>query len=352
MSNSLKVRTVKIIDNVIEKEISDGKYRMPFQIKVGNNVIDRKALFILHGHGANKRYAKFHDDNWIVICPLDIYGTENLGSWWLGEKGGFFTFRLLQGLIDILKEEYKLQKIFFWGSSMGGYGSILHGTICNADAIYAHMPQVKLKGTDYTDGINSKFYFPIFGESTSDYEDLTKFLNVKESKSSPIYFLSQNVFDYPNYISQHFIPLIKTMDSKGFAYSVEMNLEEGHKIFRSIASTVNDIFTPNLSKISKYRKASKSLSNSIANKVNIDISYNDKLVEVSALHNINGHDFACYLYINNKSISKQKFKSNPDFSFQLVSQVSEGDVILIKYYLRSIKDKSMRVSRTFSKVIK
>ena len=97
VSNSLKVRTVKIIDNVIEKEISDGKYRMPFQIKVGNNVIDRKALFILHGHGANKRYAKFHDDNWIVICPLDIYGTENLGSWWLGEKGGFFTFRLLQG---------------------------------------------------------------------------------------------------------------------------------------------------------------------------------------------------------------------------------------------------------------
>lgn len=350
MSNFFKVNTLDINNNIIVKEISDGQYRMPFQIKVGKKVKNKKALFILHGHGANKKYAKFYDDEWIVVCPLDIYGTEGSGSWWLGEKGNFFTFRLLQELVSRIRDEYELKEIFFWGSSMGGYGAILHGTICKADAIYAHMPQVKLIGTDYTDGDNSKFYLPIFNKEKLQYEDLTYFLNNVKKKDSPVYFLSQNVFDYPNYVSQHFIPLIKILDFKGFAYSVEMNLEEGHRVFRNISNTIENIFIPNFEKIKEWRTGEKDLSKNIVSKINVNITYDEYLVKINSLHDIKGCDFACYLYINEVLISKQHYKKDPNFLFEFRERLEKGDLIVAKYYSRILKNKTVRVSKVFSKV--
>lgn len=350
MSDFFKISTLQVADNIIEKEISDGQYRMPFQIKIGKKS-EKKALFILHGHGANKQYAKFYDDEWIIICPLDLYGTEGFGSWWLGEKGDFFTFRLLQELISRLREEYGLEQIFFWGSSMGGYGAILHGTICKADAIYAHMPQVKLIGTDYTDGNNSKFYLPIFSKQNSQYKDLTSFLGNVEKKDSPVYFLSQNVFDYPNYVSQHFIPLIEVLDSRGFAYSVEMNLEEGHKVFRSISNTVYNIFKPNFNKIREWRTSEMKVSKNITDKINVTISHDEdeNTIKVTSLHDINSCDFACYLYVNEELLFKQHYKKDPNFIFKLNNKLNKGDSIVVKYYARLIKSNTVRVSKSFKK---
>jgi hypothetical protein len=352
MSEFFQVKTLQVKDNIIEKEISDFKHKMPFQITVGKNIKERKALFVLHGHGGNKKYARFYDDEWIIVCPLDIYGTEGFGSWWLGEEGNFFTFRLLQELISRVKEEYDLQQIYFWGSSMGGYGAILHGTICNADAVYAHMPQVKLIGTEYTDGSNSKYYLPIFGKESFLHKDLVEFLDNVEIKNSPIYFLSQNVFDYPNYVAQHFIPLIEVLDSKGFAYSVEMNLEQGHKVFRNIASTVDNIFKPNFDKIKEWRTGEKNLSKSIIRKINVDITYNEDVIEITSLHNIKNCDFACYLYINDELVSKQHYKNDPNFLFELNYKMQEGDLIVARYYARIKKSKTVRFSKSFSSIYK
>lgn len=347
MSDFFKISTLQVKDNIIEKEISNFEYKMPFQITVGKNIIERKALFILHGHGGNKKYAKFYDDEWIIVCPLDIYGTEGFGSWWLGEEGNFFTFRLLQELISRVKKEYNLQQVYFWGSSMGGYGAILHGTICKADAIYAHMPQVKLIGTDYTDGDNSKFYLPIFNKENLQYENLISFLNNVEKEDSPVYFLSQNVFDYPNYIAQHFIPLIKVLDHKGLAYSVEMNLDKGHKIFRNIASTVDNVFKPNFDKIKEWRTGEKS-----PGKVDVNISYDEDIVKINSLHDIQDCDFACYLYINDELLFKQHYKKNPNFLFELENKLHKGDLIVARYYVRIRKSKAVRFSKSFSEVYK
>lgn len=352
MSEFFQVKTLQVKDNIIEKEISDGIYRMPFEIKVGKKSKEKRALFILHGHGANKKYARFYDDEWIIISPLDIYGTEGFGSWWLGEKGNFFTFRLLQELVSRVREEYNIQQVFFWGSSMGGYGAILHGTICKADAIYAHMPQVKLIGTDYTDGINSKFYLPIFNTEKSQYKSLLDFLINVDKKESPVYFLSQNVFDYPNYVAQHFIPLIEILDSKGLAYSVEMNLEQGHKVFRNIASTVDNIFKPNFDKIKEWRTGEKNLSKSIIRKINVDITYSEDVIEITSLHNIKNCDFACYLYINEELVSKQHYRKSPNFFFKLDQRLQEGDLVVARYYSRVVKNRTIRVSKSFSKIYK
>lgn len=348
MNDNFRVKIINKQGSFIEKNMSDGNHEMPFLLKIGSNLKVRKALFILHGHGANKSYAKFHSDEWIVVCPLDIYGTDGLGSWWLGENGDFFTFRLLQSLILNIKKEYDLEEVYFWGSSMGGYGSLLHGTICNADAVYAHMPQVKLAGTDYTDGLNAKFYEPIFSGNDSTYKDLTTFLSNIDVEKTPVYFLSQNVFDYPNYVAQHFIPLIRTLDAEKMAYSVEMNLEEGHKVFRNIASTVENIFDKNIKKINDWNNSRTRYIQDLLTSIEVDILCNGNVIQVVQSTKINSYVYACYLYLNNKVVEKNMYQKNSSFTFTLDREPMEGDIIGVKYYLRSTVSKDLRLSKNYS----
>ncbi|QPF37855.1 hypothetical protein H0S58_13015 [Acinetobacter sp. TTH0-4] len=56
--------------------VSSVKY-LDHQDKI--NGFNARTLIILHGHGSNKSYSKFYDENWNVIIPLNEFGTENLG---------------------------------------------------------------------------------------------------------------------------------------------------------------------------------------------------------------------------------------------------------------------------------
>lgn len=237
----------------ISGEINDANgNKMPFIFRPALNIKAARTLIILHGHGSNKSYSKFKDDNWNVIIPLDLYGTEQQGSWWMGENGDLKTYNLLQNLIKVLTKYYNFSSLYFWGSSMGGYGAIVHGFELNAIAIYSHIPQIKLKGTAYTDGINSKFYHSIFNND-SIYTDLNKFITGKRVKKSPVLFLSQNTGDKRDYINQHFLPFIMQCNKYGFAYSVTMPLVHGHTAHLNVANTVKQVFEANYAVIKKWR---------------------------------------------------------------------------------------------------
>lgn len=226
---------------------------MRFLFRPAENIKIARTLVILHGHGANKSYSKFYDKNWNVIIPLDEFGYEGLGSWWLGENGDLNTFHLLQNLLKTLNSYFKFSSLYFWGSSMGGYGAILHGFLLNAFAIYAHIPQIKLKGTEYTDGVNSKFYNNILGGEKSEFYDLCEFIANRRVNKSPVLFLSQNSRDRKKYALQHFFPFLIACDQKGFAYSVTMPLIEGHKQHISVAQSVSTYFDYNYKNIKSWR---------------------------------------------------------------------------------------------------
>lgn len=104
----IQYRSPNAKTNDVIGTISNGQQEIPFSLKKGINNVERKLLVILHGHGANKSFAKYHDEEWDILCPLDIYGTEGLGCWWLGENGDFFVYRLLQELILQLKAENRV----------------------------------------------------------------------------------------------------------------------------------------------------------------------------------------------------------------------------------------------------
>ena len=143
-------------------------------------------------HGVDKAEAlHFEYKMWNVLTPIDNFGDKDRGSCWLGEKGDFFVKELLQELIRQISQEYECEDhIYLYGNFTGGYGAILHGILCKANAVYAHAPQIRLLETNNTDPVMKEFYSSLLSETGSKENDLTNFLNHRES--FPIFYLCDN----------------------------------------------------------------------------------------------------------------------------------------------------------------
>ena len=126
----------------------------------------------------DEKATHFEHKMWNVLTPLDHFGYEDKASYWLGEKGDFFVKDLLQELIQKIAEEYECEDhIYLYGNSIGGYGAILHGILCRANAVYAHAPHIRLQETNTSD-------------THSKENDLTHFLNATDP--FPVFYLCKD----------------------------------------------------------------------------------------------------------------------------------------------------------------
>ena len=157
--------------------IEDSNNRKLFYRFTPAAVVSNFVPLVVILHGEEKTDAlHFEYKMWNVLTPIDNFGYENRGSCWLGEKGDFFVKDLLQKLIKKISEEYECEDdIYLYGSSIGGYGAILHGILCKANAVYAHTPRIRLLDTE---------------ELESKENDLSNFLN--STDSFPIFYLCDN----------------------------------------------------------------------------------------------------------------------------------------------------------------
>jgi hypothetical protein len=218
----------------------DAGHRLPYLLRPAADPASARTLVVLHGRGANVQPAKFASEDWNVLCPLDCYGRGGRGSWWLGEGGDFFVARMLHRLVRSVRRQLGGDRgLYFWGSSMGGYGAILHGTVLRAHAVYAHIPQIRLRGTDYTDGRNKPLYDAVLGErARHPYIDLGAFVAKRRPSEVPLFFLNQNRFDYKLYLEQHCLHFIEACNRSGHAYGLNIDPYPGHRLYRKIAEGV------------------------------------------------------------------------------------------------------------------
>lgn len=139
-------------------------------------------VVILHGEEITDAL-HFEYKMWNVLTPLDNFGDEGKASCWLGEKGDFYVKDLLQKLIKQIAEEYECEDhIYMYGNSTGGYGAILHGILCKANAVFTHTPRIRLldtnsKESDLTNLLNPTDSFPIFYlcDNENNLEDETAY---------------------------------------------------------------------------------------------------------------------------------------------------------------------------------
>jgi len=109
----------------------------------------------------------FEHKMWNVLTPFYPSECHNSESYWIGEGKD-----LLQSLIREIAEAYECEDhIYLYGNEISGFGAILHGILCKANAVYAHTPHIRLQGPNFTLGstesdlthfLNSTNHFPIF----------------------------------------------------------------------------------------------------------------------------------------------------------------------------------------------
>ncbi|MCK2042177.1 hypothetical protein KZO83_05700 [Chromohalobacter sp. TMW 2.2308] len=187
--------------------------------------LDKPILFIFHGHGYNSSPSAFKSPNWNVVCPLDGYGYNGLGSWFLGEQGNLFWLEAMPKILSYVRERSGEGGLFMWGSSMGGYASILYGHLLGARAVYANVPQTVLLDSKYSDNGMFKYFSYIFGGGYSKYNDLKEVL---KKRTSCKYFLCFNQLEGSDYFGEQGLNFISHLHSFKQPMYVEVRPQSAH----------------------------------------------------------------------------------------------------------------------------
>lgn len=224
--------------NVYHVEDSKGRkmwYRLDF---AKENPENAPIMLVLHGVGHVARPSYYAEKHWNTIKPLDQFGFESKGSWWFGEYGEPFTMELLHKVVSKSREKLcsnPISKLFIYGSSMGGYGAILHGHKLGATAIYANVPQVKLLGSTYSENGMKPHFLNVLGDNQdSIYNDLTHYLSSIRG-NHPLYFICENRFSSTtDYLHEHALYLTDWFLEKNINFHLEIIPTEGHKKNRGI----------------------------------------------------------------------------------------------------------------------
>ena len=211
---------------------SEGK-KMWFRLSPAKvNPESAPIYLILHGHGTPSRPTLYAEINWNVIAPLDNFGLDGKGSWWIGENGDFSTRELLANVVHMSKELLNSKGdviLCIYGSSMGGYGAIINGTKVGAKAVYANVPQIKLLGSTYGESGMKKYFEAALGMNPNQiFNDLNNYIRTIE-EDLPLFFICENRFGQRDYLKQQAMSFISTLNELGINYHLEIVPTSGHK---------------------------------------------------------------------------------------------------------------------------
>ena len=221
--------------------------RMYFKYTPSADESNNPLLVILHGHGYVANPSKYTNENLNILAPIDNFGVNQWGSWWLGEGGDFFVKELLHELIN-QKRSKSSGRLYFWGSSMGGFGALLHGILLQADAVYANIPQIKLLGSSYSNRGMDKYFRPIFDSSgESGFNDIVNVLNdvVKAEVLGkvPLFFIAQSQFDYENYLEEQSLYFFKKCLELNLSVHYEVFPKKGHNLMMPLNKAIEKMLS-------------------------------------------------------------------------------------------------------------
>ena len=238
-------------------ELPSGR-EMPFEVKLaGDNPREKPILLKFHGWGAGSKLKKASRiKNWNQVSPMDRYGHVRNGCWWLGENHEFFYLDLIDQLIQQLRDDLGMTgDIYAHGSSMGGFGALLHGLRHKFKAISVNVPQVRILGTEYLTrrAIDVAQLGAIWDESVIQhswddvvdicrdnpesslrYSDATCFLDVDNPSDNPLIFISYARFDESTqYFTEQCMYLLDRLIQAGCNFELFVEPLRGHYIVRN-----------------------------------------------------------------------------------------------------------------------
>lgn len=247
--------------------IEDGKgHRLPYTCQLAED--PASAPILLSFHGWLIRHPQYHDaaftrgfprQDWNYIAPQDRYGLARGGCWYLGENADFFFIDLIDHLIAELRKEGLNGPLYVHGTSMGGFGALLHGMRLKAKAICVSVPQVRLLGTELHREWK-RAMDAVFGKTLSDkalgmrddlaasdreiaealrYADATNFIHSDTPASNPLIFITQSAMDVQrNYVREQALYLADKLAAAGIAFYMNILPEQAHIEYVTPAAAV------------------------------------------------------------------------------------------------------------------
>lgn len=303
--------------------------KLHYAIRLAENPKISRTVFILHGQGFASTPSSFKDPKWNVVCPLDNFGYKNGGSWFLGEGNDFFVKDLMLRLIEQIKKETGNNQLYFWGSSMGGYAAILYGLLCGAEAIFANVPQIKLRNTQYTDDDihMNNCLTTVLSKDFPHWIDLSSLLESSDKSNYPIFFITQTRFHPYNYLKEHIYYFIDKCDEVGANYFLEIVPKTGHLMYRNVAESIKffDIYKDDIGDWIEQRKTYIDYKNKI---IKVYKSHpDDNVIEIKITLNSDP-------YVGNKDLLlsfNQDYLKGHDASFYGLMQSTNSEIGLFKY---------------------
>lgn len=195
-------------------------------------------LIDFHGWGGSPY--NFAHPEWNILEPWDNFGFARQGTWWLGDSRQLFMLDLLDQAIKFVSTEYRTgSDIYTWGSSMGGFGALLHGMRWGAKAVCANVPQVNVLAPTWY-GENKRKVDAVFGpELNSRYADVTNFINFFKPEDNPLFFIIQSRHDmHPNYTKEQCFYLTDKFNQAGCNYFLQILPVKGHEMYTPPGSAI------------------------------------------------------------------------------------------------------------------
>ena len=124
-----------------------------------------------------------------IIAPIDNFGLDNKGSWWIGVDGNKSTSNLLS--LVVTNQIIKLKKMFLcvFTAQVWVVCMILNADRLNADAVYANVPQIRLLGSTYSKLGMKKYFQAALGEEPDEmYNDLNNYIRTVK-RDYPLFYL-------------------------------------------------------------------------------------------------------------------------------------------------------------------
>jgi len=209
----------------------DGK-EMWFRVKPAlQDPHDAPIFLVLHGHGTTPRPTFYAEPKWNVVAPIDNFGFNEKGSWWIGENGDDSTSKLLSKVVNKSKQILNSNDdivLCIYGTSMGGYGAILNGSKLGAKAVYANVPQIRLLGSTYSElGMKRYFEAALGTDPDGKYNDLNNFIKHIDG-DLPLFFICENRFGQKDYLEQQAMSFVNTLNELKINYHLEIVPTSGH----------------------------------------------------------------------------------------------------------------------------
>ncbi len=216
----------------------DNGHRLPYHSKLADDPENAPILVSFHGwlirhrqYQTSAHTQPFTRNDWNYITPQDRYGLARGGCWYLGENGDFFFIKLIDRLIESLRQQGLHGPLYFHGTSMGGFGALLHGLRLGVKAVCVSVPQVRLLGTElhqeWTRAIEA-----VFGKASSDkviYSDVTHFINTDSPQDNPVIFITQSAMDvHRHYVQEQALYLANKLADAGTCFYLKIVPEQAH----------------------------------------------------------------------------------------------------------------------------